>query len=285
MNLESFSGPGSTPSRRRFWDKITAAVIASQKLAGKNVSVAEHQGKGTLINVTRGRPSVGVCCTTDTITIVFSDIVNCEGVTGDLNGAFVLTETFPGSGQWEGAGANYFNGPDEDTTDIVVSCAPTELGIDYRGVGSNVLFYSFLVDPAPPSFTDLPNDITDCSSTFGHNGTASICCGDPPNQCCTNCDFLFPPLSDGMGNCYASEQCDGFHDAVSCDSLWLTKTEYCVGEAVDCAEVCIVQTIDPETCEIVTVEGSEEACSECVNGTVQTLSHQVFLCPELSPPP
>ncbi len=51
MNLDSFTGPGSTPSRRRFWDKITQAVTASQKIQGENVSVEEHKGMGTLINV------------------------------------------------------------------------------------------------------------------------------------------------------------------------------------------------------------------------------------------
>ncbi len=64
MNLESFTGPGSTPSRRRFWDKITAAVIASQKVAGRNISVSEHQGQGTIINALRLRSSsdTGACC-------------------------------------------------------------------------------------------------------------------------------------------------------------------------------------------------------------------------------
>ncbi len=57
MNLESFTGEGSTPSRRRFWDKVTAAVIASQKVAGKNVSVSEHHAMGTLVNVAHGQPT------------------------------------------------------------------------------------------------------------------------------------------------------------------------------------------------------------------------------------
>ncbi len=240
---------------------------------------------GTLINVIRERGAAAVCCTTETITIVFSDIVNCDPITGDLNGAFVLTETFAGSGLWEGAGSDYDAGFGPLHTIITVQCNDGGFSIDYRGIdtGAPAFFLTGII-PIPSSFTDIPN-ICYCDPCGSSGGTAGICCGDPPNQCCTNCDFLFPPLSDGMGNCYTSEQCDGFHDPVSCDSLWLTKTEYCVGEAVDCAEVCIVQTIDPETCEIVTVEGSAEACAECINGTVQTLSHQVFLCPELSPPP
>ncbi len=64
MNLDSFTGPGSTPSRRRFWDKITEAVIASQKIAGKNVTVSEHPGYGTIINVDRGEGG-GACCDED----------------------------------------------------------------------------------------------------------------------------------------------------------------------------------------------------------------------------
>ncbi len=76
MNLDSFTGPGSTPSRRKFWDKITQAVNASQKVAGRNVSVSEHQGKGTLINVTRERP-VTPPPTGCPATITFSGVEFC----------------------------------------------------------------------------------------------------------------------------------------------------------------------------------------------------------------
>ncbi len=68
MNLKPFKGPGSTPSRRRFWDTVTQAVITSRKVAGRNVTVDEHPGKGTIINVpdgNRGRGGGGVtgaCC-------------------------------------------------------------------------------------------------------------------------------------------------------------------------------------------------------------------------------
>ncbi len=70
MNLGSFTGPGSTPSRRRFWDKVTAYVTASQKVAGRNVTIAEHHAAGTLINVVggRGRAS-GACCVDDVCSI------------------------------------------------------------------------------------------------------------------------------------------------------------------------------------------------------------------------
>ncbi len=69
MKLKPFKGPGSTPSRRRFWDTVTQAVIASQKVAGQNVTVDEHPGKGSVINVPdshRGQGTgtgTGACCT------------------------------------------------------------------------------------------------------------------------------------------------------------------------------------------------------------------------------
>ncbi len=71
MNLESFTGEGSTPSRRAFWNKVTQAVVASQKTAAKNVSVAEHQGMGTVVNVDRnqGGCDCGGCVCIDEIEI------------------------------------------------------------------------------------------------------------------------------------------------------------------------------------------------------------------------
>ncbi len=88
MKLKPFTGPGSTPSRRRFWDNVTQAVIASEKLAGRFVTVDEHPGKGTVINVadssTRrggGPPSTtGACC---------DDEGNCTITTeGECTGIF-----------------------------------------------------------------------------------------------------------------------------------------------------------------------------------------------------
>ncbi len=92
MNLESFSGEGSTPSRRRFWDKVTQAVIASQKIAGKNVTCDEHQGTGTVVNVADNRRPTGAC------QITFSGITLCTGCIDGLDLGFGqsinnLTET------------------------------------------------------------------------------------------------------------------------------------------------------------------------------------------------
>lgn len=49
MNLEPFTGPGSTSSRRELWDKVVAAVMSARKTEGKNTSVTEYEGQGTLV--------------------------------------------------------------------------------------------------------------------------------------------------------------------------------------------------------------------------------------------
>ncbi len=97
MNLKSFTGPGSTPSRRRFWDKVTQAVIASQKVAGRFVTTDEHPGKGTVINVADNRrptPSgeCPSCPSEESITVEFTGVDICAGciVTDDFTGNFVI---------------------------------------------------------------------------------------------------------------------------------------------------------------------------------------------------
>ncbi len=187
MNLDSFTGPGSTPSRRRFWDKVTQAVNASQKVAGRNVSIDEHQGMGTLINVTRERAAAGGCCDTETITITFSGITMCSFLSGDLNGTFVLTESAPGSGLWQGVGNDYFIDPDPTplASRIEVTCAPDGVPprffIDYNPDSpGSFAFFEFQSDDVPPSFVDLANENTigGCDIDKGsYDGTATITCG------------------------------------------------------------------------------------------------------------
>lgn len=73
MNVQPFKGPGSTPSRRRFWDQVAADVSGLTKQAGRNVTVSEHQGKGTFIDVAdtsaRRQTPVSACVHIDTVTI------------------------------------------------------------------------------------------------------------------------------------------------------------------------------------------------------------------------
>ncbi len=64
MNIEKFTGPGSTPARRQFWDSVSDAVELLRKAEGTNVSVAEHDGLGTVINFpdNLGQEQIGSCC-------------------------------------------------------------------------------------------------------------------------------------------------------------------------------------------------------------------------------
>jgi hypothetical protein len=61
VNIKPFTGPGSTPVRRRFWDDALSAVLSARKLAGQQTSVAEHWGAGTIINYIQEPRTPGLC--------------------------------------------------------------------------------------------------------------------------------------------------------------------------------------------------------------------------------
>ncbi len=56
--IDPFKGKGSTPSRKRFWNRVSQAVNASRKVAGNSVTVDEHPGKGTVVAALE--PPVGI---------------------------------------------------------------------------------------------------------------------------------------------------------------------------------------------------------------------------------
>lgn len=89
MKVDKFTGPGSTPARRRFWDKVAQAVTASQKREGKNVSVDEREGFGTVINFPVRGPAgpatpTGACCR-DTVCTIETQ-ASCEADGGVYQG-------------------------------------------------------------------------------------------------------------------------------------------------------------------------------------------------------
>ncbi len=91
--MKSFTGPGSTPSRRRFWDQVTASVNASRKIPGRHVTVSEHPGKGTLINVddTSARRAAGGTC--PALNITFNGVTFDCGCWDELDGlSFEFTD-------------------------------------------------------------------------------------------------------------------------------------------------------------------------------------------------
>ncbi len=190
MNLEPFTGPGSTPSRRRFWDKVTQVVIASQKVAGNNVSVDEHQGSGTVINVARGQ--IAACCNNaEMIAVTFADITFCpdfEPYTGDLNGTFVLTG---GPVNWSGLGSTdiFLDGsPVVVTIDLVCNIDGLPSGTFALAMQDEVGFTHFEFhndthSPPPGTLLDNSQVFSQCGITtaaYGGTGTynchAGACC-------------------------------------------------------------------------------------------------------------
>ena len=82
MNIDKIPKVGTTIGRKRFWDKARDVVVSLQKKEGRNVSVDERKGAGTVINVTRelGTSSVpkGACCVGETCSITTEG--ECAGV-------------------------------------------------------------------------------------------------------------------------------------------------------------------------------------------------------------
>ncbi len=158
MNLKPFTGPGSTPSRRRFWDKAVAEVIASQKLAGRFVTIDEHIGQGTVVNVAdtssrRATPSggaTGPCCLDGECT------VTTEAECTDMGGEF-----HPGGVCDPNPCCTDCCDPDSPTITVTFSgvtmCA---------GIGGDVNGTFVLNNSAPGLWQGNGNDITQDGDTF-----------------------------------------------------------------------------------------------------------------------
>ncbi len=281
MNLKSFTGPGSTPSRRRFWDKAVSAVIASQKLAGRFVTIDEHPGKGTVINVAdtsarRGGGGTGACCYDD-------------GTCDDFNASECATSGghFQGVGTTcDGTDCSHGGGGTSGACCVESSCeirSPADCFADsgtYQG--DNIDCYPNPCDFGACCLEGVCTFGTpeDCSGMGGiyHPG---VTCDSNPFLCCTNCFPLFSPFDDGGGNCFTTQNCDGtLSGPVPCDSMWFTLTQHCVGEDVDCLELCNISgPTDPTTCDFTNSCDCCDCCDSCVNGTVNSVSDQAFPCP------
>ncbi len=173
--MNPFTGPGSTPSRRRFWDRVTDAVNASRKLSGMSVTVSEHQGKGTVIDVTdtspgrsRGGPGgppvpiLGACCYND-------------GTCDDLT----ESDCTDAGGNWQGPDTTC----DDDPNPCVGACCEGEGGMT-------------CVDNSTPDSCEADG------GTFQDFGTT---CADPDIDCTRGA------CCDSEGNCTITTEgeCDG----------------------------------------------------------------------------
>ncbi len=105
-----------------------------------------------------------------------------------------------------------------------------------------------------------------------------------PQCCCPSCtdcsdDFLFSPFSDGMGNCFTTQECDGsLSGPVLCTSRWLNLVQHCVGDPPTCTELCNVTIVDPVTCDLTNTCDCCDCCAACENGTVNSVADEAILC-------
>ncbi len=199
MNLAPFKGPGSTPSRRRFWDEVTNAVNASQKVAGRFVTVDEFPGKGSVINVADTsvrRSGVLNCPSGDTITVTFSGVVSCGCLTdgsqsytgtdlGGINAAFTLTRfsstefSFTDSlfnfKQWNNTDCTDPPSVDEDNDCIVYARCIEASGLWTVSIQDTVTFYfAFFASDATTTLTNESSCSPFTHTDLFHNGTATV---------------------------------------------------------------------------------------------------------------
>ncbi len=84
------------PRWERWLSSVRASILSSQPRAGRHVSIDEHPGKGTVINVDNTSalsttPPVGCACSA---TVTFHDIVfDCGCLLGDPSTSFILTDS------------------------------------------------------------------------------------------------------------------------------------------------------------------------------------------------
>ena len=155
--MKPFAGPGSTPSRRRFWDQVTDAVNASRKIAGQFVTVDEHPGMGTVVNVddtSSRRPAGGTCPDVESITMISDGIQICTD-------CIDLTDTpFGNQGSFL-IYANYLN-----TTKIVPFFATGLWQTDDPTFGIGQLDYP----GDAPTPCECPPETPDCTTTEDPTG-------------------------------------------------------------------------------------------------------------------
>ncbi len=278
MNLKPFTGPGSTPSRRRFWDKVTQAVIASQKVAGRFVTVDEHPGKGTVINVadtSSRRPTggPGACCLDGVCSIQTQSA--CEGSGG----------SYLGQGTCEGVDCTVGACCEGSTCTLTTA----------EGCSGTFHGYGTVCDPNPcgePPATSrccLPDhtceDLTSAACiAAGGTFIAGTHCDDSACTCCSIIGAFGPGCSTGAvpDVCKTGpEQCDDpicQGETIPCDSLWLTVLEYCIHCPGSTRTLCCTSSWNPLTCELVQTDCD---CGPMVcgsDGTTQEVMDQYVPC-------
>ncbi len=235
MNLDSFTGPGSTPSRKRFWDKVTALVNASQKRAGRHVSVEEYIAKGTLISVPgdasglrRPSTSTGACCFDDE---------TCDDLTeAACNDA---------GGNWQGLGTTCADDPNPCLGACLCS-------------GFNAL------DGSCRSFLTRTQVLTAHYETFFSE--ESFCTSD---ETFTITDSIDPDTCETTNDCtgsYTLTTAGGTLSGDPCDS-WPGGCGFCQGECYEFSPVTLSLGCDSTDCSC---SDTTLTCSQSLSGDCET---------------
>lgn len=211
LKISKFTGAGSTPSRRRFWDSIVESVESERKLPGNNVVVTEFDGMASVIDVNpqrannQGGGSIGACCYND-------------GTCDDLT----ESDCTDAGGNWQGPDTTCADDPPPcagvccEASGCVDDSTPDSCAADG---GTWTDFGTTCADDPPPCegaccASDGTCSITtesDCIGTYQGNGT--LC---DPNPCCDATGSIL--LTDIYSGFFFEEQ-DGVRLGVNYKTL------------------------------------------------------------------
>lgn len=146
MNFDKIPKDGTTKTRKAFWDSVIDALGKSRKLPGRNVSVDERIGYGSVINVTREK-SGGGCFSGSTVDVSFSGITfDCDCIPGSGMCSFkILSETLNGG----------------------------TFTLPLTASGTGFVAYSLITSPTVFHENDY-GDSNDCSTSPGVNDRAAL---------------------------------------------------------------------------------------------------------------
>ncbi len=124
---------------------------------------------------------------------------------------------------------------------------------------------------------------SDCADAGGLFIPGTSC----DDSACTCCEIVgaFGPACD-TGDfpdvCKAGpETCDGCAgETIPCDSLWLTRNEYCITCPGGGLVLCQTAVWNPITCELTITDISHDGCATC-DGTTQSVENQYIPCSSL----
>lgn len=175
MKFDPFTGPGSTPARRRFWNEARAAVLSLRKAGGRNVTVDEHEGQGTFINIADtsarragGGGGTGACCKCGECSILTA--ADCALIGGDFKGVGTTCDPNPCEFVCDGSVSVHH----EISVTVSGSC---DSGITFDGSGSDSADTTFNSLSSPPVGTAIYCTSNGQPEINDENSSLTVTCG------------------------------------------------------------------------------------------------------------